>query len=200
MNDSRFGGPYFHTEETCDSTAKLLPQDQKTICVLNSFTIVPEELPEYILVGARMSTKCCRFQEMPEFCFVSGGKIYVSYFTPICFSSLIFFFEKIWWHLYYKGGTSVIFLWCVWEEIQGGFVVLPCCYVDTLPIPSQMLARVTPIPTVYAPPHLVAVRDTPSSDNPSSIPTLDPPTYENHEGSKLCGRQQRGNIDQLCVP
>lgn len=95
VNDSRFGGPYFHTEETCDSTAKLLPQDQKTVCVLNSFIVVPEDLPEYILVGAGMSTKCCRFQEMPEFCFVSGGKIYVSYFTPISFSSLIFLWKNM---------------------------------------------------------------------------------------------------------
>ncbi|CAI9303902.1 unnamed protein product [Lactuca saligna] len=50
-------GPYFRTERTSDSAPRLLGQDQEADRLLESFTVAPQEFPEYILIGTGMSTE-----------------------------------------------------------------------------------------------------------------------------------------------
>lgn len=58
-----------------------------------------------------------------------------------------------------------------------------------------MLDRVTLI--VFAPSHLGTIEDTPSSDNPSNIPALEPPPSRNLKGSERVEDKKEGFLTSV---
>lgn len=75
MDNSLVGGPYIRIETNSNSAPKLLGWDQQSICLLESFTVVPEELHDCVLASAGMSTEWRHRQEMPKFFVVNGGTV-----------------------------------------------------------------------------------------------------------------------------